>query len=219
METAKQAWLKKQRSLRDKASGNKSKEVQALNKQLQAALQVLDVERYHVAACEEAAMTADKGHGRHGPTTVTHAFPVCTSYAILEPAGKEDTSCTLADHKVMREMMSRKLRACREHCHLINWNGMLGNAHGSRSDHCELRRGRRGSWARRYEYEDPLKAAERDERDRRRAEVRRYPIDDTELHAELRGKASDGAFPGCPAVPREVQLSCVARPSCHLPMI
>ena len=39
-----------------------------------------------------------------------------------------------------------------------------------------------------------MKAAERDERDRRRAEVRRYPIDDTELHAELRGKASDGAF-------------------------
>ena len=63
-ETAKQAWLKKQRSMRDKASGNKSKEVQALNKQLQAALQVLDVERYHVAACEEAAMSAEKGHGR-----------------------------------------------------------------------------------------------------------------------------------------------------------
>ncbi|CAL5227755.1 g10774 [Coccomyxa viridis] len=116
MESSKQAWLKKQRSLRDKASGNKSKEVQALNKQLQAALQVLDVERYHVAACEEAAMTAEKGHGR----------------------------------------------------------------------------GRRGSWARKYEYEDPLKAAEREERDRRRAEVRRYPIDDTELHAELRDKASDG---------------------------
>ncbi|CAK0750991.1 hypothetical protein CVIRNUC_002033 [Coccomyxa viridis] len=116
-ETAKQAWLKKQRSMRDKASGNKSKEVQALNKQLQAALQVLDVERYHVAACEEAAMSAEKGHGR----------------------------------------------------------------------------GRRGSWARRFEYEDPLKAAEREERDRRRAEVRRYPIDDTELHAELRDKAfSDG---------------------------
>lgn len=63
-------------------------------------------------------------------------------------------------------------------------------------------RGRRGSWARRYEYEDPLKAAEREERDRRRAEVRRYPIDDTELHAELREKASDGMlqavllFPG-----------------------
>ena len=57
-------------------------------------------------------------------------------------------------------------------------------------------RGRRGSWARRFEYEDPLKAAEREERDRRRAEVRRYPIDDTELHAELRDKAfSDGAPP------------------------
>ena len=67
-EAAKQAWLKKQRSLRDKASGNKSKEVQALNKQLQAALQVLDVERYHVAACEEAAMTTEKGHGRHAAT-------------------------------------------------------------------------------------------------------------------------------------------------------
>lgn len=67
MDTAKQAWLKKQRSLRDKASGNKSKEVQALNKQLQAALQVLDVERYHVAACEEAAMSAEKGHGRCAP--------------------------------------------------------------------------------------------------------------------------------------------------------
>ena len=66
-ETAKQAWLKKQRSMRDKASGNKSKEVQALNKQLQAALQVLDVERYHVAACEEAAMSAEKGHGRCAP--------------------------------------------------------------------------------------------------------------------------------------------------------
>ena len=59
-------------------------------------------------------------------------------------------------------------------------------------------RGRRGSWARRFEYEDPLKAAEREERDRRRAEVRRYPIDDTELHAELRDKAfSDGARPAC----------------------
>ena len=59
-------------------------------------------------------------------------------------------------------------------------------------------RGRRGSWARRFEYEDPLKAAEREERDRRRAEVRRYPIDDTELHAELRDKAfSDGAAPAC----------------------
>ena len=59
-------------------------------------------------------------------------------------------------------------------------------------------RGRRGSWARRFEYEDPLKAAEREERDRRRAEVRRYPIDDTELHAELRDKAfSDGAPPAC----------------------
>ena len=69
MESSKQAWLKKQRSLRDKASGNKSKEVQALNKQLQAALQVLDVERYHVAACEEAAMTAEKGHGRQAPVT------------------------------------------------------------------------------------------------------------------------------------------------------
>ena len=57
-------------------------------------------------------------------------------------------------------------------------------------------RGRRGSWARRFEYEDPFKAAEREERDRRRAEVRRYPIDDTELHAELRDKAfSDGAPP------------------------
>ena len=67
MESSKQAWLKKQRSLRDKASGNKSKEVQALNKQLQAALQVLDVERYHVAACEEAAMPAEKGPGRHAP--------------------------------------------------------------------------------------------------------------------------------------------------------
>ncbi len=67
MEAAKQAWLKKQRSMRDKASGNKSKEVQALNKQLQAALQVLDVERYHVAACEEAAMPAEKGPGRHAP--------------------------------------------------------------------------------------------------------------------------------------------------------
>lgn len=56
-------------------------------------------------------------------------------------------------------------------------------------------RGRRGSWARRFEYEHPLKAAEREERDRQRAEVRRYPIDDTELHAELRDKAfSDGSL-------------------------
>ena len=63
-----------------------------------------------------------------------------------------------------------------------------------RRDAC---RGRRGSWARRYDYEDPLKAAEREERDRRRAEVRRYPIDDTELHAELRDKAfPEGASPG-----------------------
>ena len=54
---------------------------------------------------------------------------------------------------------------------------------------------RRGSWARRYEYEDPLKAAEREERDRRRAEVRRYPIDDTELHAELNKKASSDGMP------------------------
>lgn len=76
METAKQAWLKKQRSLRDKASGNKSKEVQALNKQLQAALQVLDVERYHVAACEEAAMTTEKGHGRH-VAMQSHVLPRC----------------------------------------------------------------------------------------------------------------------------------------------
>ena len=85
MESSKQAWLKKQRSLRDKASGNKSKEVQALNKQLQAALQVLDVERYHVAACEEAAMTAEKGHGRHAlfthvpdSTTLSSSHP-CTA--------------------------------------------------------------------------------------------------------------------------------------------
>lgn len=69
VETAKQAWLKKQRSMRDKASGNKSKEVQALNKQLQAALQVLDVERYHVAACEEAALAAGKGPGRQASLT------------------------------------------------------------------------------------------------------------------------------------------------------
>ncbi len=54
---------------------------------------------------------------------------------------------------------------------------------------------RRGSWGRRYEYEDPLKAAEREERDRRRAEVRRYPIDDTELHAELNKKASADGMP------------------------
>ena len=75
MESGRQAWLKKQRSLRDKASGNKSKEVQALNKQLQAALQVLDVERYHVAACEEAAMTAEKGHGRHAAWLMAQFMP------------------------------------------------------------------------------------------------------------------------------------------------
>lgn len=60
MESAKQAWQKKQRSARDRSRGAQSKEVQALNKQLQAALQVLDVERYHAAACEEAAMAADR---------------------------------------------------------------------------------------------------------------------------------------------------------------
>ena len=68
-ESAKQVWLKKQRSARDRASGNKSKEVQALNKQLQAALQVLDVERYHVAACEEAAMPPEE---RWCPRPVSH---------------------------------------------------------------------------------------------------------------------------------------------------
>ena len=40
VESAKQAWLKKQRSARDKSRGAQSKEVQALNRQLQAALQV-----------------------------------------------------------------------------------------------------------------------------------------------------------------------------------
>lgn len=65
MESQKQAWLKKQRSARDRSRGVQSKEVQALNKQLQAALQVLDVERYHAAACEEAAMSADRGMHRY----------------------------------------------------------------------------------------------------------------------------------------------------------
>jgi hypothetical protein len=67
METAKQAYLKKQRSARDRSRGTQSKEVQALNKQLQAALQVLDVERYHAAACEEAALAADRNLHRHPP--------------------------------------------------------------------------------------------------------------------------------------------------------
>ena len=62
MESQKQAWLKKQRSARDRSRGVQSKEVQALNKQLQAALQVLDVERYHAAACEEATMADRGGH-------------------------------------------------------------------------------------------------------------------------------------------------------------
>jgi hypothetical protein len=34
-----------------------------------------------------------------------------------------------------------------------------------------------------------VRTAEREERERRRAEARRYPIDDTELLAELREKA------------------------------
>ena len=91
METSKQAWLKKQRSLRDKASGNKSKEVQALNKQLQAALQVLDVERYHVAACEEAAMSAEKGHGRCAPLQTCrrhHQNPMRSQHKMWETAEK-----------------------------------------------------------------------------------------------------------------------------------
>jgi sigma54-dependent transcription regulator len=40
MESAKQAWAKKQRSARDRSRGAQSKEVQALNRQLTAALQV-----------------------------------------------------------------------------------------------------------------------------------------------------------------------------------
>lgn len=36
---------------------------------------------------------------------------------------------------------------------------------------------------------DLVRAAEREERERRRAEARKYPIDDTELLAELRDKA------------------------------
>lgn len=39
MDSAKQAWLKKQRSARDRSRGAQSKEVQALNRQLTAALQ------------------------------------------------------------------------------------------------------------------------------------------------------------------------------------
>ncbi len=68
MESRKQAWLKKQRSARDRSRGAQSKEVQALNRQLQAALQVLDVERYHAAACEEAAMAADRALHKSVPS-------------------------------------------------------------------------------------------------------------------------------------------------------
>lgn len=53
VDSAKQAWLKKQRSARDRSRGTQSKEVQALNRQLQAALQVptcgttrIEFERY-----------------------------------------------------------------------------------------------------------------------------------------------------------------------------
>ncbi|BDA46316.1 probable Bromodomain adjacent to zinc finger domain protein 1A at N-terminal half [Coccomyxa sp. Obi] len=114
MESQKQAWLKKQRSARDRSRGVQSKEVQALNKQLQAALQVLDVERYHAAACEEAAMAADRSMHRKGGS---------------------------------------------------RWRGREGDER------------------------DMVRMAEREERERRRAEARRYPIDDTELLQELREKA------------------------------
>ncbi len=78
MESQKQAWLKKQRSARDRSRGAQSKEVQALNKQLQAALQVLDVERYHAAACEEAAMAADRHmHRFHLSTYGTDLVLLC----------------------------------------------------------------------------------------------------------------------------------------------
>jgi hypothetical protein len=71
MESRKQAWLKKQRSARDRSRGTQSKEVQALNRQLQAALQVLDVERYHAAACEEAAMAADRALHKSAPLSIS----------------------------------------------------------------------------------------------------------------------------------------------------
>lgn len=47
-----------------------------------------------------------------------------------------------------------------------------------------------GRWrGREGDERDPVRTAEREERERRRAEARRYPIDDTELLAELREKA------------------------------
>ena len=54
---------------------------------------------------------------------------------------------------------------------------------------CGCRKGG-GRWrGREGDERDTVRSAEREERERRRAEARRYPIDDTELLAELREKA------------------------------
>ncbi len=67
---------------------------------------------------------------------------------------------------------------------------------------CGRRKGG-GRWrGREGDERDTVRSAEREERERRRAEARRYPIDDTELLAELREKAYvEGTPPSRPIYP------------------